>query len=773
MEPSLPIFTDFHVEAPLGRGGMAHVYLATQLGLERRVAIKVLQPQFTEEADIRSQFLREGRIIAGFNHSNIITVYASGEQHGQYFLAMEYLPGGTLRDRLKTPLAVADTLSIMRGIASALARVHRAGFVHRDIKPQNIVFRGDGAPVLTDFGIAKQTLARWQIEHTGAGINKGTIRYMSPEHLRGNTVLDGRSDLYSLGVVFYWMLVGKLPYDSDSITGLVSQITQAEIPPLPATLSRFQPVMDKLLARDREQRFSDAERLVGALEQLERPLPVVTSGNPYLHPEAPTPALRRVWRLSPRLLGATVLAGGLALGGTWLATGLDEKDRLGGQFQTLMTQQARSQGEQARELTAEKAGTAHLQRQLVDLQRQMADDQVRHERELNDLRQRQQALRVQQRGQQALLESMQAEGATALAAERETLRTLEGELAALRQRLAEAADHRTTALAELTARQRQTREHLTGLRAGAERDRQHFEVSFAEEQARLVALRTEAEALEASLERDRELHQQRLASIRRQRQARESRPSVKTATRPGQDTDASTADADPPTTALAQTPLAVAAATDPFPTGLSTAPDTAASDAPTGQPAACEALRRRADDLHRQARALAASEPEQALLLIHHGLLAWPTHTPLQALAAELRPALDGTRVKALLAQAKALRAGGQVQEAWQRYRQALALAPDDAGVRTQAIRLARWALAYHGDSLAHVLLADDIYREMLAMGEDYPSLADRLVRIRQLYETRHADQSEAGQRLGSLRELMAEADRSGSSACREVAGTP
>jgi serine/threonine-protein kinase PpkA len=202
----------YQIERELGQGGMAIVYLALQESLHRHVALKVIKPVLTTDEEFAQRFLREGRIIAQLSDPHIVTVYDIASYEGTYYLSMEYLPGDTLQQRIREGLPLKDALAVARAIAGALHYAHHRGIIHRDIKPQNILFRENGSPVLTDFGIAK-TLGSSTIM-TRTGLSIGTPRYMSPEQIRGQDV-DARADLYSFGVLFYEMLTGNVPYNAE------------------------------------------------------------------------------------------------------------------------------------------------------------------------------------------------------------------------------------------------------------------------------------------------------------------------------------------------------------------------------------------------------------------------------------------------------------------------------------------------------------------------------------------------------------------------------
>lgn len=250
-----PVIPGYKVEKLINSGAMGQVYLATQEALERPVAIKVITPSLSIDATFRQRFLQEGKIVAQLRHPHIVTIHDIGECLNQYYMIMEYVEGGMLKDRIRKGLSPKQAVNIMRQIASALGHAHRQGFIHRDIKPANILFRDDDNAVLSDFGIAKACEDSVQLTATGLAV--GTILYMSPEQAQGRT-LDGRSDLYSLGLVFYEMLVGFRP--DRTLEGFIER--------LPPAFSRYQGILDKLLARNLDERFITAEQLIDALDKI-------------------------------------------------------------------------------------------------------------------------------------------------------------------------------------------------------------------------------------------------------------------------------------------------------------------------------------------------------------------------------------------------------------------------------------------------------------------------------------------------------------------------
>jgi hypothetical protein len=256
----------YKILRPIGEGGMASVFLAIQQSLEREVALKVMSPMLAANSEFASRFLIEGKITAKLQHPNLVTVYDIGSHNGVYYLAAEYIPGGTLKDRItEGGLSVAEILDITSDIAQGLDFAHQKGFVHRDVKPGNVLFRNDGRVVLADFGIAKAMDG--SNSSTVAGSSIGTPDYMSPEQARGEPV-DGRSDLYSLGTVLYEMLIGHPPYQaSDPFTVALMHVTQP-VPELPAEYAWLQPLVTGLMAKQPAERYNTGASFVEALHKL-------------------------------------------------------------------------------------------------------------------------------------------------------------------------------------------------------------------------------------------------------------------------------------------------------------------------------------------------------------------------------------------------------------------------------------------------------------------------------------------------------------------------
>lgn len=349
------VIPGYDIEGEIGEGAMASVYLATQRSLERKVALKVMAAALAADPSFCERFLREGKTLARLSHPHTVTIHDIGNVGELYYMAMEYLPNGTLKERIAAGMTPEQGVTLIRQIASALGYAHAQGLVHRDVKPANILFRADGTAVLSDFGIAKSLDDRTQF--TQAGFAVGTPSYMSPEQARGQEI-DGRADLYALGVVLYEILVGKLPYNgTDALSTALAHLTEP-LPELPVHHGRYQEVLRKLLAKDPAERFPDAAALLRALDNLPaespeatlvRPLPIplsfdlagmtpVTIDIPTDKPQ-PQPVVRQPvvtptqhhavseQRRGPVLaLAAVAVAVALAIGGAsyWWLSGSDE-----------------------------------------------------------------------------------------------------------------------------------------------------------------------------------------------------------------------------------------------------------------------------------------------------------------------------------------------------------------------------------------------------------------------------------------------------------------
>ncbi|HEX8419483.1 MAG TPA: protein kinase [Sphingomonas sp.] len=266
----------YRIEGRLGEGAMADVFRAHDPGIGRTVAIKVLKPEYGRNVELGERFLREARAAGALNHPNIATIYDVGEADGVAYIAMELVEGQPLDQLIQSQgrLPYERVLTIGQQLASALDYAHRAGIVHRDVKPSNILLTADGRTAkLLDFGVARigdldPAGSDQQLAQTQAGQMIGTPRYMSPEQALGIAV-DRRSDLFSLGVVLYEMITGKVAFPGVGLATLAIQIAQERVEPIDRSASDCPPglrfIIDKLLAKKPDQRFADGDALLKAL----------------------------------------------------------------------------------------------------------------------------------------------------------------------------------------------------------------------------------------------------------------------------------------------------------------------------------------------------------------------------------------------------------------------------------------------------------------------------------------------------------------------------
>jgi serine/threonine-protein kinase len=295
----------YDVERVLGHGGMGMVVLGRDRALDRPVAIKVISPDVTVTPRHRQRFLQEARIVAKLRHPNIVSVYTAGEASGLLYFVMEYVPGESLRDLLERDRCCTPGRAegILRDLADALAFAHERGVVHRDIKPENVLLDHEtGRAMLADFGVAQALAAESGERLTGPGVVVGSPYYMSPEQAAGERDLDGRSDIYALGLVGYEMLSGGPAFPGTSVVAVLSKQLTEPPPPLAERAPGAPPVIVAVITRALEkhadQRWQTAADMVRALDgeipaTLERPAeqalaPVAPPfGTATDHPEQP------------------------------------------------------------------------------------------------------------------------------------------------------------------------------------------------------------------------------------------------------------------------------------------------------------------------------------------------------------------------------------------------------------------------------------------------------------------------------------------------------
>ncbi|MBI2803362.1 MAG: serine/threonine protein kinase [Planctomycetes bacterium] len=272
---------DFRILRKLGHGGMGDVYLAEQISLKRKVAIKMLRGDVASKPSALTRFKAETTTIAKLNHANVVQAYLVGEHQGHYYLAMEYVEGFSLAEYMgrRGPLEVPLVLSIIRQVANALQRASELGIVHRDIKPANILLTKKGEAKVADFGLARCLSSEERVDLTRAGATVGTPLYMSPEQIEGKE-LDCRTDIYSLGVTFYQMLAGQAPFEGSNAFVIAAKHVNEE----PAALEKVRPevpralgdVVRKMMAKKPGARYQSARDLLQDLARVRQSLGAAT-----------------------------------------------------------------------------------------------------------------------------------------------------------------------------------------------------------------------------------------------------------------------------------------------------------------------------------------------------------------------------------------------------------------------------------------------------------------------------------------------------------------
>ncbi len=271
----------YRVERRLGSGGMADVYLAVDQQLGRRVALKLLYRRFAEDPEFVERFRREASAAAGLQHQHVVSVYDRGSWEGTYYIAMEYLEGRSLKALIAqhAPLDPDLAIDYAEQILKAARFAHRRGVIHRDLKPHNVIVDDEGVLTVTDFGIARAGAS----DMTQTGSIMGTAQYLSPEQAQGHAVSQ-QSDLYSIGIVLYEMLAGRVPFDGDSAVAIaLKQVGEAPVPPSAynaAVSPQLEQVVLRALEKDPAARFPDAESFMAALEAARAGLPVAGAGPP-------------------------------------------------------------------------------------------------------------------------------------------------------------------------------------------------------------------------------------------------------------------------------------------------------------------------------------------------------------------------------------------------------------------------------------------------------------------------------------------------------------
>jgi len=248
----------------IGEGGMSRVYLASRDGDDVPLVVKILRSEVTGDKKALERFIEEYNLVVGIKSRHVAQIHGHGLSGDLAYLVMEFFDGGDLNKRLDgRPLPPDECLKIFRELMFALGDIHEQGILHRDLKPQNLMFRADGSLAILDFGIAKHVDA---IDRTGHGEVLGTPRYMSPEQVRGSA-LDLRTDIYSAGVLLFQMLSGSHLFDGETAVEVALHHLNTQPPDLPENLSDYQRLMDKLIEKDRDARFRNADEVIGFLSR--------------------------------------------------------------------------------------------------------------------------------------------------------------------------------------------------------------------------------------------------------------------------------------------------------------------------------------------------------------------------------------------------------------------------------------------------------------------------------------------------------------------------
>ncbi|HUE82499.1 MAG TPA: serine/threonine-protein kinase, partial [Pyrinomonadaceae bacterium] len=298
--PAGSTLSHYRIVSRIGAGGMGEVYLAQDTKLDRKVAIKFLHEEFSKDADKLNRFVQEAKAASALNHPNILTIHEIGEVDGKNYIATELIDGQTLREHIshKEPFQLNQILKIGVQVSEALSAAHQAGIIHRDIKPENIMLRKDGYAKVLDFGLAKLSEQRGEEEtgghgdgesntliaasprppvplsvNTTPGMIMGTVSYMSPEQARGKET-DARTDIWSLGVVLYEMLAGKVPFSGETINHTIVSILEKEPLLLENVPAELQRIVRKAMTKDVEMRYQSARDLLIDLKNLRRELDI-------------------------------------------------------------------------------------------------------------------------------------------------------------------------------------------------------------------------------------------------------------------------------------------------------------------------------------------------------------------------------------------------------------------------------------------------------------------------------------------------------------------
>ena len=255
----------YRVMSKIGEGGMSNVFLAERESDGTQVALKILNARPSDDKQMLQRFIQESALISDIDHPNVVRIFDKGFTDDYAYIAMEYFTGGSLKEVIAGGLSPRQALSLLAQAAAALAEIHRLGIVHRDVKPANMMLHADGTMVLADFGIAKRT--EGSMDRTVHGEFFGTPYYISPEQANGKPA-SARSDIYSLGIIFYELLMNQRPYKGDSIVELITQQVHAPIPRLPQALEDYQGLLDGMMAKDPAERLQSADDVLAVIDRV-------------------------------------------------------------------------------------------------------------------------------------------------------------------------------------------------------------------------------------------------------------------------------------------------------------------------------------------------------------------------------------------------------------------------------------------------------------------------------------------------------------------------
>src|SRR5258705_773674 len=302
----------YRIVSKIGAGGMGEVYLAQDIKLDRKVALKILPAEVASNRDRMERFIREAKSAAALSHPNIAQIFEIGEHDGTHYIAMEFVDGVTLRDRIHRERAeLRKLLRHLQHVAEGLAKAHAAGIVHRDLKPDNIMITRDGHAKILDFGLAK--LVETQMteasardhedaataimqQHSTPGVIMGTVGYMSPEQAQGKTnEIDQRSDIFSFGCILFEAATGKKPFEGDSLVKSLHSLIYEPAPQIkdlnPSAPADLQRITRRCLAKDKEQRYQSMKEVAIELKELRRELEAVAGLDTTVPPPAGSAAL--------------------------------------------------------------------------------------------------------------------------------------------------------------------------------------------------------------------------------------------------------------------------------------------------------------------------------------------------------------------------------------------------------------------------------------------------------------------------------------------------